>query len=126
QGAAIYVLPWYTTLDGGVQAAQHYQSAALGLGNNLGDWGAFSGDMTQSRSQPKDKDSATGQSWRVRYSKKLVQTGTNFAIAGYRYSTARFYSLAEVLDGWRSSSTAVWASARPRNRAELSMKQQLG
>ncbi|MEX3242921.1 fimbria/pilus outer membrane usher protein, partial [Serratia quinivorans] len=56
QGAAIYGLPWSTTLCGGVQAAQHYQSAALGLGNNLGDWGAFSVDMTQSRSQPKDKD----------------------------------------------------------------------
>ncbi|CAI0923898.1 fimbria/pilus outer membrane usher protein [Serratia quinivorans] len=126
QGTAIYGLPWNTTLYGGVQAAQHYQSAALGLGNNLGDWGAFSVDMTQSRSQPKDQDSATGQSWRVRYSKNLVQTGTNFAIAGYRYSTAGFYSLAEVLDGWRSNTSPLWQNERRRNRAELSMNQQLG
>ncbi|MFS7241167.1 fimbria/pilus outer membrane usher protein [Serratia proteamaculans] len=125
QGTAIYGLPWNTTLYGGVQTAQHYQSAALGVGNNLGDWGAFSLDMTQSRSQPKHKQRATGQSWRVRYSKNLVQTGTNFAIAGYRYSTAGFYSLSEVLDGWRSGSAPLWMSERRRNRAELSMNQQL-
>ena len=125
QGTAIYGLPWNTTLYGGVQAAQHYQSAALGVGNNLGDWGAFSLDMTQSRAQPKHKQRATGQSWRVRYSKNLVQTGTNFAIAGYRYSTAGFYSLSEVLDGWRSGSAPLWMSERRRNRAELSMNQQL-
>ncbi|MFS7160241.1 fimbria/pilus outer membrane usher protein [Serratia proteamaculans] len=125
QGTAIYGLPWNTTLYGGVQAAQHYQSAALGVGNNLGDWGAFSLDMTQSLAQPKNKQRATGQSWRVRYSKNLVQTGTNFAIAGYRYSTAGFYSLSEVLDGWRSGSAPRWMSERRRNRAELSMNQQL-
>ncbi|QGH64399.1 fimbria/pilus outer membrane usher protein [Serratia proteamaculans] len=126
QGTAIYGLPWNITLYGGVQAAQHYQSAALGLGNNLGDWGAFSVDVTQSRSQPKNKDRVTGQSWRARYSKNLAQTGTNFAIAGYRYSTAGFYSLTEVLDGWRSSTSApLWMNERRRNRAELSMNQQL-
>ncbi|HEJ7042086.1 MAG: fimbria/pilus outer membrane usher protein [Serratia liquefaciens] len=127
QGTAIYGLPWNTTLYGGVQAAQHYHSAALGVGNNLGDWGALSLDITQSRGQPKGKASASGQSWRVRYSKNLVQTGTNFAIAGYRYSTAGFYSLSEVLDGWRSNSTLpLWMNERRRNRAELSMNQQLG
>ncbi|CAI1728458.1 fimbria/pilus outer membrane usher protein [Serratia proteamaculans] len=125
QGTAIYGLPWNTTLYGGMQAAQHYQSAALGVGNNLGDWGALSLDMTQSRAQPKNKQRATGQSWRIRYSKNLVQTGTNFAIAGYRYSTAGFYSLSEVLDGWRSGSAPLWMSERRRNRAELSMNQQL-
>ncbi|MGO4743008.1 fimbria/pilus outer membrane usher protein [Serratia quinivorans] len=126
QGTAIYGLPWNTTLYGGMQAAQHYQSAALGVGNNLGDWGALSLDVTQSRSQPKDRASATGQSWRARYSKNLVQTGTNFAIAGYRYSTAGFYSLTEVLDGWRTADAPLWLNERRRNRAELSMNQQLG
>ncbi|CAI0914558.1 fimbria/pilus outer membrane usher protein [Serratia liquefaciens] len=127
QGTAIYGLPWNTTLYGGVQAAQHYHSAALGVGNNLGDWGALSLDITQSRGQPKGKAGVGGQSWRVRYSKNLVQTGTNFAIAGYRYSTAGFYSLSEVLDGWRSSSNLpLWMNERRRNRAELSMNQQLG
>ncbi|CAI0832562.1 fimbria/pilus outer membrane usher protein [Serratia quinivorans] len=125
QGTAIYGLPWNTTLYGGVQTAQHYQSAALGLGNNLGDWGAFSLDVTQSRAQPKNKARATGQSWRIRYSKNLVQTGTNFAIAGYRYSTAGFYSLSEVLDGWRDGNAPFWMTERRRNRAELSMNQQL-
>lgn len=126
QGTAIYGLPWNTTLYGGVQAAQHYQAAALGVGNNLGDWGAFSLDLTQSRSQPNGKATVGGQSWRARYSKNLVQTGTNFAIAGYRYSTAGFYSLPEVLDGWRSGTAPLWMNERRRNRAELSMNQQLG
>ncbi|CAI0799045.1 Outer membrane usher protein fimD precursor [Serratia quinivorans] len=125
QGTAIYGLPWNSTLYGGVQMAQRYQSAALGVGNNLGDWGAFSVDVTQSRGQQKGLDRQTGQSWRMRYSKNMVQTGTNFAIAGYRYSTAGFYALSEVLDTWRSGEMAYWAYERRRNRAELSMSQQL-
>jgi outer membrane usher protein len=125
QGTAIYGLPWNSTLYGGVQAAQHYQALALGVGNNLGDWGAFSVDVTQSRGQQKGLDQQSGQSWRMRYSKNMVQTGTNFAIAGYRYSTAGFYDLSEVLGSWRNGDTAYWAYERRRNRAELSMSQQL-
>ncbi|MDI8954311.1 fimbria/pilus outer membrane usher protein, partial [Salmonella enterica subsp. enterica serovar Anatum] len=40
----------------------------------------------------------TGQSWRIRYSKDIQSTGTNFTVAGYRYSTKDYYALEDVLD----------------------------
>lgn len=124
QATAIYGLPWSMTLYGGGQVASPYQSVALGVGKNLGDFGALSVDVTQAWSQQRHKEQENGQSWRVRYSKNLVETGTNFAIAGYRYSTAGYYSLQEVLDTYRSELSMPLIERR-RNRAELTMNQNL-
>lgn len=44
----------------------------------------------------KDDEKTSGQSWRVRYGKNIVETGTNVTIAGYRYSTRGFHTLSEV------------------------------
>lgn len=124
QGTAIYGLPKGFTGYGGGQFSSHYQSLALGLGKNLGEFGAVSTDITQawstSQNQPKDD----GQSWRVRYSKNIVETGTNFAIAGYRYSTNGFYTLQEVMDTYRDNSDRQRLERR-RNRSELTVSQNL-
>jgi len=124
QGTAIYGLPHGMTVYGGGQFADHYQSLALGVGKNLGDYGALSADATQAWSVQKDLPSEQGQSWRLRYSKNIVQSGTNFAIAGYRYSTAGYYSLQEVLDTYRDGRNAPLAERR-RNRAEMTVSQSL-
>lgn len=98
---------------------------ALGLGKNMGDIGAISADVTQAWSTMQDQPKTDGQSWRVRYSKNLIQTGTNFSIAGYRYSTAGYYSLQEVLDTYRDGSS-YRLTDRKRNRSELTISQNLG
>ncbi|MFV8984570.1 fimbria/pilus outer membrane usher protein [Serratia fonticola] len=125
QGTAIYGLPNGFTAYGGGQFASKYQSVALGLGKNMGDIGAISADVTQAWSTMQDQPKTDGQSWRVRYSKNLVQTGTNFSIAGYRYSTAGYYSLQEVLDTYRDGSS-YRLTDRKRNRSELTISQNLG
>lgn len=97
QATLIYGLPRGFTLYGGGQFSDHYQSLALGVGKIWGNWRAFAGchrGWSKIQNQPKEK----GQSWRIRYSKNIVETGTNFAIAGYRYSTDGYYTLAEVMD----------------------------
>ncbi|HEJ9095814.1 TPA: fimbria/pilus outer membrane usher protein [Serratia odorifera] len=124
QGTAIYGLSHGMTVYGGGQFADHYQSLALGVGKNLGDYGALSADTTQAWSTQKDLPSEQGQSWRLRYSKNIVQSGTNFAIAGYRYSTAGYYSLQEVLDTYRDGRNAPLVERR-RNRAEMTVSQSL-
>lgn len=124
QGSAIYGLGKGMTAYGGTQLAEHYRSLAGGIGQNLGEFGAISADLTQSWGQAKDSEASQGQSWRVRYSKSLAQTGTSVSIAGYRYSTAGFYTLADVLETWGSNPDAV--SERKRNRAELTLSQALG
>ncbi|MGB7801540.1 fimbria/pilus outer membrane usher protein [Buttiauxella sp.] len=123
QGTAIYGLPHGFTVYGGLQEASKYQSIALGVGKNLGDIGAISTDVTQGWSTPKDGLKTDGQSWRVRYSKNFTDTGTNFAIAGYRYSTSGFYSMQEILDTYSDSD---FRDDRRRNRAEMTLSQTLG
>nr|WP_261459873.1 fimbria/pilus outer membrane usher protein [Serratia fonticola] len=124
QISAIYGLSQGLTLYGGAQLAKPSQSLALGMGKNLGSLGAFSADVTQARSSMKDEGARNGQSWRVRYSKNFVETGTNFAIAGYRYSTDGYFSLQEVLDTYRGQESYI-LSDRRRNRSELTMSQNL-
>nr|WP_259267270.1 fimbria/pilus outer membrane usher protein [Buttiauxella sp. BIGb0471] len=124
QGTTIYGLPKGFTLYGGGQLADHYQSMALGLGKNLGEFGALSTDITQAWATLQEQAQSNGQSWRVRYSKNFVQTGTNFAIAGYRYSTDGYYSLQEVMDTWRDGNRPLLTERR-RNRSELSISQDL-
>jgi outer membrane usher protein len=124
QGTAIYGLPHGFTMYGGSQAASHYQSAALGMGKNLGDYGAISVDITQALSTVKDQDKRSGQSMRARYSKDILQTGTNVTIAGYRYSTSGYYSMQDVMDSYRSGQDNP-LTERQKNRTELSMNQNL-
>lgn len=124
QITGIYGLPYDITLYGGNQMSSKYQSLALGIGKNMGDFGALSSDMTQAWSMLQDDKKTTGQSWRLRYSKNVIETGTNFAIAGYRYSTDGFYGLQEVLDSYRDWN--AWLPERRRNRAEMLLNQRLG
>ncbi len=127
QGTAIYGLPAGFTAYGGGQFASKYQSLALGLGKNLGDFGAVSTDVTQAWSTAQDQLKESGQSWRVRYSKNIVQTGTNFAIAGYRYSTSGYYSLQEVMDTYHDGNDNYQLiPERRRNRSEVTISQILG
>ena len=124
EGTARYGLPAGFTAYGGGQFASPYQSVALGLGKNMGDIGALSVDVTQAWSTMKDQPKESGQSWRVRYSKNIVDTGTNFTIAGYRYATAGYWGMQEVLDTYTSGNSYPLIERR-RNRAELSVSQDL-
>ncbi|MFQ3392528.1 fimbrial biogenesis outer membrane usher protein [Enterobacter mori] len=123
QLTGIYGLPHGLTLYGGFQESSKYQSLAAGVGKNMGDLGAFSTDVTQSWGTPQDMPKSSGQSWRIRYSKNFVDTGTNFAIAGYRYSTSGYYGMQEVMDSYGDNSAL---QDRRRNRAELTMSQTIG
>lgn len=79
------------TLYGGAQIAEDYQSAALGMGKDMGGLGALSVDVTEANA---DLDGGSnGQSYRFLYSKVFAQTDTHFRLVGYRYSTEGFYSL---------------------------------
>ncbi|HEY2452229.1 MAG TPA: fimbria/pilus outer membrane usher protein [Scandinavium sp.] len=122
QATAIYGLSRGYTLYGGMQESSKYQSLATGVGKNMGDLGAFSVDVTQAWSTPKDDDKSSGQSWRARYSKNFADTGTNFSIAGYRYSTSGYYGMQEVLDTYSNDNIT---QDRRRNRAELTVSQNL-
>lgn len=123
QMSVILGLPYGFTFYGGLQESSKYQSLAVGVGKNMGDFGAISSDITQGWSTPYNMPKSNGQSWRARYSKNFASTGTNFAIAGYRYSTSGYYGMQEVLDSYGDSNVL---QNRRRNRAELTLSQGLG
>lgn len=124
QATAIYGLPHNYTLYGGLQLAENYRSVASGIGKNLGDFGALSADVTQAWSILRHRSHQSGQSWRVRYNKNVVATGTNFAIAGYRYSTAGFYALSDVMDSYHRAGYSS-GHEQTRNRTELTVSQNI-
>lgn len=124
QLTGIYGLPWGATVYGGVQVANQYQAASLGWGQNLGRVGAISADVTQAWSDLNGEGQTKGQSWRVRYGKSFAESGTNFSLASYRYSTKGFYTLQEALDTY-TDDDRVAPVEHKKSRAEFTMSQNL-
>ena len=123
QAIGIYGLPWGATLYGGFQGASKYQSISVGLGQNMGPLGALSADVTQAWAKPQDAGKDSGQSWRLRYGKSFVETGTNFSLASYRYSTRGFYTLQEAMETYTHDPN--YFQSHKKNRAELTLSQTL-
>ena len=66
---------------GGMQIAEDYQAFNLGIGKDLGLFGAFSFDITQANTTLADGTRHSGQSIKSVYSKSFYQTGTNIQVA---------------------------------------------
>lgn len=103
----------------------------LGAGFNLGTIGALSFDGSQSWADVKTSDTASstskeqGQSYRVRFSKSFLQTGTSFSVAGYRYSTSGYYSFQDFVDNSSTQRDCCTQSGRTKGRFDASLSQTL-
>ncbi len=138
QGTLIWGRSAGVTLYGGTQLAEDYQALTLGSGKNLGDWGAFSADLTQAYSTLSDGSDHKGQSLRFLYAKSLNDLGTNFQILGYRYSTKGFFTLDEASYKNMSGYTVDFTDVQPvvrdyynlnnakKSRMQMNITQQLG
>jgi outer membrane usher protein len=106
QGTLIWGLAHGITVYGGTQFSSDYKALALGMGLNMGDFGAISADITGAKSTLADDTTHTGESMRLLYAKSLNDIGTNFQLLGYRYSTSGYYTLADTtykqMDGYNS------------------------
>ena len=102
QASLMYGLPWDLTAYGGFQWAEHYQSAALGIGVSLGAFGALSIDGIQAQGQKQNGEGVRGQTWRARYSKRFEATNTGVSLASYQHASPGYNSLSGVLDTYRS------------------------
>lgn len=89
-------LPAGWTLYGGTQLADRYRAFNLGVGKNMGYFGALSLDITQANATTADDSEHQGQSVRFLYNKSLDETGTNLQLVGYRYSTRGYYNFADT------------------------------
>ncbi|ECI5748668.1 fimbrial outer membrane usher protein StdB [Salmonella enterica subsp. enterica] len=87
-----------TSLYGGVIASPgDYQSVALGIGQNMGELGALSVDVTRAEAQMPHADRQTGYSYRINYAKTFDKTGSTLAFVGYRFSDRHYLSLPDYL-----------------------------
>ncbi len=139
---------------GGVLMAENYRAGVIGLGKNLGAFGAISLDLSVSSTDLAIGENKRGQSVRFLYSKSLNNLGTEFRLAGYRYSTAGYYDFADAVaerDRWDSGQyrhdylddtqdyrgVPEWTEARKRSyysntfnnkrqRLDLSVNQRIG
>jgi outer membrane usher protein len=124
----IYGLPKNLTLYGGLLASQRYSALSLGSGASLGDLGAVSADGTFSSTQFEGKERQGGGSWRVRYSKSMLATGTSVDLTALRYSTRNYYSFSEYNSmGYAPREDALpWIMSRRRSSFQTQVTQQLG
>ncbi|UNK24184.1 fimbria/pilus outer membrane usher protein [Yersinia intermedia] len=119
QSTLIYGLPWNMTLYGGGLYSEKYNAIALGSGLNLGEMGAFSVDVTNSRTNfdVNNQSQYNGQSYRFQYAKSLLTSGTTVTLAGYRYSTEGYYDFSEANDYYHPQTRA---NKRSRMQANIS------
>lgn len=125
QGTLIYGLPHDVTVYGGGQVAEKYQAVSAGAGMGLGALGALSVDVTQADATLPDGQKSQGQSYRVRYSKSMVDTGTSVSLAAYRYSTRGYYSLSDASSSEHDTDND-FSSYRPRSELQVNISQELG
>lgn len=124
----VYGLPHNITLYGGSLQAQDYMSFVGGVGLSLGDFGAISSDVTTSRANLNSHlSSQSGNSYRIRYSKSLLSTGTSVDLAAYRYSTQNYYSFADFNNaGYRLNDDQVpWQLYHQRSNFQVRVNQNL-
>jgi outer membrane usher protein len=121
QATLMYGLPWHLTLFGGLQVADRYHAASLGLGWSLGHWGGMSLGATQAHRQYPD-NSESGHSWLLRYSKTMVTTHTTLTLASTQYALAGYSTLANAMA--RGSADSV--NDRRKARTTLTLSQPLG
>lgn len=95
QGALGYGLPLDTTLYSGYQIAHDYFAFGIGVGKDIGNIGALSFDMIESKANIGNKN-YVGNSSRILFAKSFSETGTNIQLTGYRYSTSNYYTFAEA------------------------------
>ncbi|HBW8902390.1 TPA: fimbrial biogenesis outer membrane usher protein [Klebsiella quasipneumoniae subsp. quasipneumoniae] len=132
QSSLVYGVTSNVTLYSGFQQAEDkYTNLLLGAGFNLGTIGALSFDGSQSWADVNANAAATstskeqGQSYRVRFSKSFLQTGTNFSVAGYRYSTAGYYSFQDFVDNASTQYDCCTSNGRTKGRFDASVSQTL-
>ncbi|MBY4864994.1 fimbrial biogenesis outer membrane usher protein [Burkholderia sp. Bp9017] len=115
------------TAYGGVTLATGYASAMLGGAFNTS-FGAFGADLTHAMTSLPGAKRYNGSSIRVSYAKSVEATGTDVALAAYRYSTDGYFGLNDAMqarDAVRDGQSidSVW---RQRHRASLALTQRLG
>lgn len=98
-----------------------YKAYSLGLGTNMGNLGALSFDVTQSRSDIKDTPPRRGESYRVSYAKRFSDS-SRLNLTGYQFSNEGYMSVNNYIE---TKARRIDALYRQKNLFSTSFTQQL-
>jgi outer membrane usher protein len=115
------------TLYGGATVSNGYTQAKLGTAFAT-PVGAISMDATASRTSVAGHGTLQGQSYGVAYNKNIPETGTNFALGAYRFSTSGYLGLPDAVNlrDLASRGQDINQYARQKSRLDLSLSQKVG
>ncbi len=126
QGSFTYGLPMDMTLYSGLLMSEKYYSGVFGAGLSMWNFGALSADITKSYiSGNSSKDNLSGQSYRLRYSKSITETGTSVDLTAYRYSTKNYYNFMDYnrREYLKGTEHYPWISQRRRSSFQTRISQ---
>jgi outer membrane usher protein len=115
------------TLAGGLLVATDYM-ALVGGGALSTPVGAVGLNLTQSHARVSERTTLNGQSLKLDYSKSIVATGTNIAVAAFRYSSGGYMRLQDLqaVKAVQQRGNSGLTADRPRSQLQLSVSQSLG
>lgn len=107
--------------------ANGYFAAVAGAALNT-PVGAFSGDISHASNRTPGQRRTNGTSIGLGYNKNITGTGTNFALAAYRYSTSGYVGLNDAVAMRDAAARGYDADylSRQRSRIDLNVNQSLG
>lgn len=98
-----------------------YKALSIGLGTNMGNLGALSFDVTQSRSQIEDMPRRRGESYRVSYAKRFSDS-SRLNLTGYQFSNEGYMSVNNYVESKARRADALY---RQKNLFSTSFTQRL-
>lgn len=111
----------------GATFANGYGAGLVGAAFNT-PVGAISADITHASNAAPGQNKTNGTSVRLGYNKNITETGTNFAVAAYRYSTSGYVGLNDSVS-LRDAVARGYSRgflARQRSRMDINVNQALG
>lgn len=110
----------------GAQKSNKYFSGLIGVAIDT-PIGAVSTDITHSETKLSD-DKKSGESYRVSYNKLIQESGSNIALAAYRFSTRGYYDFTEAMHYQDLYNHNLWTGGiySPKEKFIISLQQQIG
>lgn len=111
----------------GAIVAENYLAGLVGAAFNT-PVGALAVDVTHASARIPGVSATNGQSVRVSYSKSVEATGTNIAVAAYRYSSRGYWELRDAMYAREQAAAGADPNNayRQRNQVQLTLNQTLG
>ncbi|WP_321802744.1 fimbria/pilus outer membrane usher protein [Burkholderia sp. BCC1988] len=111
----------------GAIVAENYLAGLVGAAFNT-PVGALAVDVTHASARIASVSATSGQSVRVSYSKSVEATGTNIAVAAYRYSSRGYWELRDAMYAREQAAAGADPNNayRQRNQVQLTLNQTLG